>query len=155
MRLYLEADPEELREKSPELVGELAKALREHSPEIADILEKAAAIPKAPPELRHRALRDIHDHMRAEYKKMTGRMVEEIADTIDEHTKPKLQKARPPNSPDYIAPVLEKEEKSYKKMQSLFAPYGYSSGDFEEGGRLYGKSMRELGDMLAALRAKK
>lgn len=85
MKFRLEATPDEIREKAPELIGRLAKAVAPHAPDVADALEKAATTDKADPELRHLALREAHAQVAARYRRQMDRMVQEIADAVDAH----------------------------------------------------------------------
>ena len=148
MRLHLEADPDELATKGDALVDHLAKALRPYAPHLADVLEKAITLPPKQKELRHQTLRDFHAKMKREYGKTVERILVEVNQAIDDDVSGKITKS----SPDYIAPLIEKEEKALVRIKSLLSAYGYAKSDFEEGGKLYGKSINELRDLYRDLK---
>ena len=82
VKLHLEAEPEELREKGDALVAQLAKALERHDPELADRLTKATK--PAHNNLKHQALRDLHADLRNAYHKTLDKMLGEINQALDE-----------------------------------------------------------------------
>ncbi len=89
MRLRLDATPEELKDKGPELVKALANEVKDANPELAHNLEKA--LPKKEPALKYKALRDLHQGNRKVYRTTLDSMVDGIQDILEN---PKLQKAK-------------------------------------------------------------
>lgn len=49
-----------------------------------------------------------------------------------------------------INPLINREEKAYRRARSVLIRRGYEEADFEEGGVLYGKSTNELVEMARA-----
>lgn len=81
MKLRLEADPEELREKSTDLLKSLRDGLADVAPEVADYLSKA--LPPKERELKYPALRDLEKTTSAEYDRTLQRMVRAIGKVLD------------------------------------------------------------------------
>jgi hypothetical protein len=89
VRLILDADPQELRDKSLQLVSTLAKAIRFDAPDLADLLFKA--LPPKEPQLRFRALRQLHEITAVAYKDQVQKMLADIHKILDSSVQ--LQKA--------------------------------------------------------------
>lgn len=80
MRLNLEATPTEIEEKGEELIRALMETVSPFSLELAENLEKA--LPEKQPNLKYKALREIHARTKDEYRKMLGRMTEAIGKVL-------------------------------------------------------------------------
>lgn len=81
MKLRLEADPEELREKSTDLLKSLRDGLADVAPEVADYLSKA--LPPKERALKYPVLRDLEKKTSAEYDRTLKRMVRAIGKVLD------------------------------------------------------------------------
>ena len=146
MKLKLDATGEELSERGDELLDALAKTVAPHAPELADELRKAA-LPKKEAELKHKALRQLHDKMRKRYRIRLDRMNAEIASLLDGE----LKKSE---SPDYTTKVVAMEAAAYDKAKAALMQMGYRDDDFDEGGPLYGLSVNQLREAAQAKRSK-
>ncbi len=82
MRLELQATPEEIREKSGQLLERLGELLSGDVPEFTDALEKA--LPAKEQELKYPVLRELAAKSRELYAHQVDRMIREIAEVIDE-----------------------------------------------------------------------
>lgn len=84
MKLKLEASPEELQTKGPELVKSLARKLGVDPLDLVhpdDLLQKAEK--KSDPTLKYDALRDLHERERKVVKETYRSMVKEISKVLD------------------------------------------------------------------------
>lgn len=148
MKIRLEATPEELRERADELVTQLSKALRAHAPEVAERLEKASS-PKEV-ELRHRALRDMHQRAQKLYQMQMDRMIDDIGQALERRIK--TLGAVEKGDPNYLSNVIDMAEANYDKIKAELTEFGYHDHEYEEGGALYGHSANQLRDILEQLR---
>lgn len=82
MRLNLEATPTELAEKGEDLIRALMETVTPFSLELAESLEKA--LPEKRPNLKYKALREIHARTKDEYRKTLARMTEAINRVLTE-----------------------------------------------------------------------
>lgn len=80
MRLELQASPEEIREKSGQLLERLGEMLSSEVPEIAEMLEKA--LPKKEQELKYPLLQELAARTRELYAHQLDLMLQEIADVV-------------------------------------------------------------------------
>jgi hypothetical protein len=80
MRLELQASPEEIREKSGQLLERLGEMLSSEVPEIAEMLEKA--LPKKEQELKYPVLQELAARTRELYAHQLDLMLQEIADVV-------------------------------------------------------------------------
>jgi len=81
VKLHIEGTPEEFAEKGEDLTKALINAIREHRPDLAKSLEKA--LPKPKVKLHDKAMRELHDKTRAEYRKVLDRMVKDIGRVLE------------------------------------------------------------------------
>lgn len=150
MKIRIEADsPEELRAKSDAVLRKLAKALSASAPAVSDALEKARE--KLPPKerpLKHRALQDGFDDIRALYLQTLTAMVDEIGAALEEHADA-LEKSEA-GSPDYTTGIVSLEQAGYDRAKQQLALHGYSDADFAEGGRLYGLTTNDLRELISS-----
>lgn len=151
MKVRIEAKPGELSGKAHALFERLGKALAEEAPDAAEALEKAAHdLPRATPELKHRALRDGLASLQKRYAKTLEQIVLEIGQALDQHVD-ELKKSA---SPDYSAGIIRIEDAAYEKMKLAFTDLGYAAADFDEGGKLFGLSLTELRELHKTLASK-
>lgn len=83
MRLLLEANPEELSEKSEALIEQLSKAIEGANPELADRLEKAVQLRKEP-KLKYPTLQDLQRQTSKAYDKQMELMLKDINKVLDQ-----------------------------------------------------------------------
>lgn len=81
MRFRLEATPDELLEKSDQLLKTLHDAVADVAPDAAECLEKA--LPRKESDLKYPVLRELAKRSSAEYERLTGRMLKEIGKVLD------------------------------------------------------------------------
>lgn len=81
MRFRLEATPDELLEKSDQLLEALHDAVAEVAPDAADRLEKA--LPRKESDLKFPVLRELAKRTSTEYERLTGSMLKEIGKVLD------------------------------------------------------------------------
>ena len=81
MKLRVDATPEELEEKAPDLVKAMIELLRPASPEMADVLEKA--IPRKEKELKFPVLRALQKQTEVAYEKQMELMLKDIGKVLD------------------------------------------------------------------------
>jgi hypothetical protein len=137
VKLSLDATPEELDTRGPDLVGALSRALAPHAPELADALSKA--LPPKERTLKHKALRDLHAKVKHRYAQQLERMNAEIAALLDGE----LRKAEA-TTPDYTTNLVELETAAYERAKADLMHRGYTAEDFDDGGVLYGLSTNQL-----------
>lgn len=142
MKLQLDATPEELRDKGPDLIKAITNLLAEHNPEIAEALEKA--LPQKEKELKYPVLQHLHDESTKAYLRLTGLMIGDIEKVL----RSGLEKAY-----DHTKEIADKDAVAYAKVQEILTAYGYGPADYQEGGRLYGMSVNELIDKIKELRS--
>jgi hypothetical protein len=82
MRLELQATPEEIREKSGQLLERLGELLGDGIPEFTDALEKA--LPAKEPALKYPVLRELAVRTRDLYQGQIEKMLREISEVINE-----------------------------------------------------------------------
>ena len=150
MKLRVDATPEELEEKAPDLVKAMIELLRPASPDMADVLEKA--IPSKEQELKFPVLRALQKQTEVAYDKQMDKMMEDIGKVLDKSLKTSVFKksedaVSKEKSPDYTKQIVAKDEKSYEQIKAEFLNDGYSESDFEVGGTLFGYSTNQLIDM--------
>jgi GNAT superfamily N-acetyltransferase len=88
MLFRVDATPEELEEKAPELVKALSRLVSGVDPELADALEKA--LPEKEPELKFKVLQSLQKDTEKLYDKQMGLMIEEIIGVLGSDTKKSL-----------------------------------------------------------------
>lgn len=131
MRLSLEATPTELNEKGEQLIRSLMETVAPLSLELAERLEKA--LPEKKVKLRQRALRDIHEQTKAEYRKTLDRMVEAIGKVL----------TRAGKAPSFER--LEKGERAdHKYIERTGEPGNYRYTYPDESGRERGGEQLDL-----------
>jgi hypothetical protein len=138
VRLRLEANPEELRDKGVALVQALASALFPAHPELAEQLNKA--LPKPKPSLKYPVLRELHRRTATAYRKQLDTMLREIGEVLDEAASGVTKSL----AVDHKRTIAECDAAAYERVKEVLYRKGYTSADFEEGGRLYGESVNEL-----------
>jgi len=110
MKLRLEAEPAELRDKGTEMVKSLAEQVRPFNPALAKSLEKS--LREASVDLHWQVLRDLHGRLREAYgdqlKSMNAEIAEVLGQAVDEDGEKSLEKAgkkkAPPKGGPYIGP---------------------------------------------------
>ena len=80
MRLELRASPDEIREKSGQLLERLGEMLSSEAPEISEMLEKA--LPQKERELKYPVLQELAARTRELYAHQMDLMIQEIGDTV-------------------------------------------------------------------------
>lgn len=140
MKLRVEATPEELESKGPALLRSLASRLGVDPLALLDDhqLEKAGV--QKEPQLKHAALRDLHDRERDLVRRTYRAMLREIAEVVLD---PAVKK-----SVDYSAEIVARDAELYEKVRGKLRSRGYDEVDFDEGGRFYGMSTNQLVDFL-------
>lgn len=86
MKVRLDATPEELREKGPQLLKSLAARLGidiESLLDPADLLEKAENTPKAEVQSHYGPIRDLAKRSSSIYREEMTTMLKEIAEILD------------------------------------------------------------------------
>jgi len=132
MRLKLDATPEELKEKAPNLLKSLGEILEPVSPEMAEILEKA--LPRKESELKFPVLRELQKRTEVLYDQQLELMLKDISKVLNRSKTRKsldeendLEKAGPYIGPrggkwaDAAHTIPWKEEEQPTKEQRLAA----------------------------------
>jgi hypothetical protein len=138
MHVRIEADPEELREKSTDLLQALAKAFADVSPELAESLEKA--LPEKESILKLPVLKELHTRTAQAYQRQMQLMLKDIGKVLDRS----LNKS---DFYDYTKPLADRDGRAYLRVKEVLKRKGYYDSDFEEGGPLYGYSVNDLIDL--------
>jgi hypothetical protein len=144
MKLKVEATPDELRDKAPDIVKSIGELLRPVSPDMADILEKA--IPYKEKELKFPVLRELQKQTEEAYEKQMELMLKDIGKVLDKSVKTTTIK-KSERSPDYTQKLVAKEDESYEEIKEELKKYGYVDSDFDKGGVLFGYSTNQLIDL--------
>ena len=139
MKVHLEADPREILEKGPELIQKLAARLGVDLSELVDpddLIQKGGL--QKEPELKHKALREMHAKERAIYDNQMKEMLEEIGVFLNTT----VQKG------DYSEKLHAEDQKLNDKVRAKLKQKGYTDHDFDDPrGLLYGMSTNELIDL--------
>lgn len=144
MRFFLEGEPEELAEKSDQLLGELIKSFSGIAPEFAERLAKALPEKLPPVELRLPVLKRLHEKTADEYARQMQLMVRDIGKVLDRSLNaPTLQKGEN-GFYDYTKPISDMQDVAFQRVKSALKKKGHTDTDFEEGGVLYGLSANDL-----------
>lgn len=141
MKVHLEADPQEILEKGPELIQKLAQRLGVDISELInheDLLQKATEVQKEP-QLKHAVLRGIHDQEQTLYEKQMKEMLEEIGGLLNSSMKK-----------GYADTIHSEDQKKFQAVrQKLKDTKGYRDEDFDHPrGVLHGMSTNELVDLV-------
>lgn len=152
MRLRLEGEPEELREKSSQLIRTLAERLAPDSPEAAVIhavLQKA--LPRKEASLKYPALRHLQKKTGELYTKQMAAMLKEVLAIIGGSSKKTVQKSVAPT--DHTKRIADADAARYERVKGVLKQKGYTEGDFsEESGVFYGYSVNELLEILGQMK---
>lgn len=138
MWLRFEADPDELREKSSDLIRALITAIGPMDPALAESLEKA--LPPKESILKLPVLKEMHERTAKLYERQMGLMLKDIGKVIDRS----LQKGE---FFDYTKPLAERDGKAYARVKEVLKRQGFLDSDFDAGGPLYGLGVNELIDL--------
>ncbi len=140
MHLRIEADPDELKEKSGDLIKALISAIAPSNPDLAESLEKA--LPPRENELKLPVLRELHQRTADAYEKQMTLMLKDISKVLDSS----LHKSG--EFFDYTKPIAERDGRAFARVKEVLKRRGYMDSDFDEGGPLYGLSVNDLLDMV-------
>lgn len=114
MRLALDTTPQEYWLKRDTLIKALVDRIGQFDPELAETLEKA--LPAKEPELKYKAMQELHDQTAVEYSKMLKRMTADITEVLksgkQRYHKP-LKKAEGDEPEEYKSPEEIEYEKEY------------------------------------------
>jgi len=139
MRIEIEAEPGELAEKAERLVGELSRLFKSNNPDLAELLEKA--LPPKEKIDKFPAMQELTEKMQKLYQKHLDKMLEEIFKVLERG----IQKSE---GYDFTEPILEREDRAYRRAKDVLLLLGYAETAFEEGGCFYGLSTNELLDII-------
>ena len=121
MHFRVEADPEEFRDKSPDLIRALIKAIAPHDPAFAESLEKALPAKESP--LRLPVLKGLHERTAAAYEKQMALMLRDIGRVLNRS----LQKGE---FYDYTKAIADKSSVAYARVKEVLKRQGlYFDGD--------------------------
>jgi hypothetical protein len=144
-KLRLEGRPEELEEKGPEII----KAVVERLPAtpltdpILEILEKAR--PTKEVQLKHPAVRGIHQEMGAFVESQYAAMLREIGKVLDRDPD-ETRKAY-----DHSQRYYDADARRYDEVKAALSEHGYTEMDFQIGGDLHGWSVNQLVELYRKL----
>ena len=116
MRVRIDATPHELETKGNDLIKALVRSIGPLNADLAESLEKA--LPKKEPELKFKALQEIHEITAKEYEKMLERMYLDIATVIEEAVdNPTLHKSDDRNDSDFLKAGEERPNHKYIRRE--------------------------------------
>lgn len=151
MKLSLEATPQELEDKSGDLIKAVADILVPVAPEAADAMLKA--LPHKEQALKFPVLRNLQGQTEALYGKMTAAMLKDISAVLDRGLK--KGEDQPEKIHDHTKPIADHDGVAYERVKQVLVGKGYDAADFDEGGVLFGYSTNQLIDLARDKRASK